>query len=840
VPRLLHSAAPVAVVLFFVGLLLVPPATAQPAPSAAVPGPALGHGHSSPSPIHLQAAHPAPAVAHPPRFAAPLPQFAWGIAYIIYGPNDDASLFMGEGAAMVVDDNLRNITTFGGLGTGGLSNWTVNYNYSVGYFNVTVPNPTPSARTNVSFASVPGRDFAVLFGGLTNLAHQRTAADTWVYYFANQSWQNVTHAVAPPARQSAAFAVNGSGNTALLEGGWNPSYTSNGSTAAVIWNDTWSLNLTTFAWTELHPTSAPPPLYGSGLIWQNATNRYDLFGGCGLLCSQQLWSFGGTPATWTVEAETNVPSARASAAFVWDGSGQVGILQGGFSWGAGGATPLGDGFLFSPKSGMWSSLQAGLGPGPRYDAPNSWADFPGCVGLNFLGGDISLSGPPRNVSLLAPIGAPLLDCFPNLVGGGSPPPPPCSVASTPLEVRVVDAANGSGIGGARVSVLGNCLAQTLLTNSDGYLNVSLPAPDFINLSASATGYHDNSLGRRFLPNTTNFVVLPLTADPTLSVRAWVRGVTGIPEPLANVSVQQGHFQVLGKTGSTGYLNISRLPAAPGLLDLEGSLTNYSDASTTVDVPVTGLFRANLTLDAPGSLDIHIVDAATGLGLAAVNEEMRDLDNQGPSSVPFSVDANGWYNISALPAANYSISAGADGYASNQTTFDHVWIQPQTIVLPLSLEVGAVLGAFVRNASSGVPIGGATVRLIVFATIVTTNSGWANFTDIRPPGLYQVLASAPGYSSNYSVVQLSYGQRAVPYYINLKPLVGCPNVPGCPAVAQPKTPPPFGYLNAGGGVGTLLLATPVALLGAGLLYTATLAWRSTRRASTRAALAGTGR
>ncbi len=38
----------------------------------------------------------------------------------------------------------------------------------------------PSARTNASFASVPGHDFPVLFGGLTDLRTQATTNDTWV------------------------------------------------------------------------------------------------------------------------------------------------------------------------------------------------------------------------------------------------------------------------------------------------------------------------------------------------------------------------------------------------------------------------------------------------------------------------------------------------------------------------------------------------------------------------------------------------------------------------------------------------------------------------------------
>jgi hypothetical protein len=836
VRRLRWRVARAAFLLLVAGALLAPAGLTLAANrGSAAPAAAA---HASTAQAHPASPIPASAV---PRPSSPLPTFEWGLAFILYGQGDDTTHFMGEGAAMVVDDQLRNITTFGGEGSGGLTNSTVNYNYSQGYFNVTQTGPSPSARTNVSFADVPGRGFAVLFGGLTNLRSQRTANDTWVYYFANQTWFNVTHPVAPPARQSAAFAVNASGNNALLEGGWDPSYSANGSGASVIWNDTWSLNLTTFDWTQRHPTTAPPPMFGSGLIWQNATDRFDLFGGCSLACSSALWTYGGVPANWHEETTTGTPSARASGAFVWDGDDGVGILVGGFSWSGDGAMALGDQYLFSPASLAWSVLGAGGGPGPRYDAPNAWADFPGCIGLNILGGDISLAGPPQNASLLEPFGGPSTDCFPNLIaGGGSPPPPPCSVQSVPLELRVTDNQTGLGIANASVTIDGHCLGTKVTTNTEGYVNVTLPAPDVLNFSASASGYRDHTVEDRFLPNTTNFVDVPLTPDPSLSVRAWGLGLSGIPEPLAGVGIQEGQYRVLGSTDAAGWLNTTPLVAAEGPLVVSGSLANYSDASQTVRVPFSGPIVANLTLDAAGELDLHVVDGTTGIGVAAVNEQMRDLDLQGPAWTPFQVDADGWYNVTSLPAANYSISAGATGYVSNQTTFDHPWIDRQVVVLSLPEETGATLDVFVANAATGGPVPGATVHLVGFATLVTTSTGWANFSDVKPPNLYPVQANATGFTSNYTVVSLAFFQKVAPYLVDLKPLTTCPGALGCSTGPGGSNGPPFGFVSSGGGVGILLLATPAALLVAGAVYALLLLRRSPRPTVRPSATADAGR
>ena len=190
--------------------------------------------------------------------------YDWGLAYIYYGPGDDTTHFLGEGAAMVVDNALRNITVFGGEGRGGLTNYTVNYNYSTGIFDVGILQPSPTPRTNASFAAVPGRDFAVLFGGLTDLATQQATNDTWVYYFANQSWVNVTSAVAPPPRESAAFAVDPGADSALLEGGWDPNYESNGSSGITIWNDSWQLNLSSWRWSELPARARSPAAVRGG------------------------------------------------------------------------------------------------------------------------------------------------------------------------------------------------------------------------------------------------------------------------------------------------------------------------------------------------------------------------------------------------------------------------------------------------------------------------------------------------------------------------------------------------------------------------------------------------
>ncbi|MCI4357283.1 MAG: hypothetical protein L3K18_09155 [Thermoplasmata archaeon] len=810
-------------------LLAVVLALVLPAFATAAPAPPTGPTNPLAPKVPVGAA-PAGAPLRPGSAlpAATFPVLQWGTAFILYGPGDDAGHFMGQGAAMVVDDHLRNMTTFGGEGSEGLTNWTVNYNSTTGYFIVNVTNPTPSARENASFADVPGRDFAVLFGGLTNLTTDASVNDTWVYYFANQTWRNVTHGAAPPAREAAAFAANGTGNVALLEGGANPDYKVNGSTAAVFWNDTWSLNLTTFNWTERHPTTAPPPLFGSGMIWQNATDRYELFGGCALGCSSTLWTYGGQPANWSPIRHAfgaPVPSARGASAFAWDGPNNIAVLFGGFDWGSGGApTALGDGWLYSPRANAWTQLGASGGPFPVYDAPNVWANYPGCEGLNIVGGSISLAAPPGTVSVLEPIGANSTNCFPNLfLGGGSPPPLPCQGNHSSLQLQVVDNQTGAAIPNASVDIAGGCIQQEYHTDAHGFLNLTLPAPDSDNLTGLASGYRAHKIVHQFFPNGSYNLTLPLDPEPTLHVRTWNATAEGALVPLPGVSVEQGNFISLGTTGPSGWLNVSHLNALTGNLTIYGVLPHHSRAQAIVSIPQTGVVLANLTLDDAGPFRLHVVDSITGNGLPGAQGALTNLDPGAPRPTTFTTGPGGWFNLTVLDSANYSLKTNDSGYYSNETWFHQLWAQTEGIVVPLVEKIGANLDALVRNSQTGAPVAAATVTILGFGSILTVAGGWANFTGIKPAGPFEVEASAAGFITNYTWTTLDYSEVVNPYAIVLVPITTCLGTSACPGQLATNAPP-FGYLNGGGGVAILLVAFPVALLAAGVAY----AWLAARR------------
>ncbi|MCI4346550.1 MAG: hypothetical protein L3K07_07370 [Thermoplasmata archaeon] len=565
-----------------------------------LPGTPLGTPRTAPAAPHASGFAPTVMLTpHGPVRGSSVPLLGWGEAYIIYGPGDDTTHVFGEGAGMVAYNPGWNITLFGGEGSGGLTNATSNYNSTTGAFTWEFYNPSPSARANFSFATVPSRGFAVLFGGLTNLSNQRTDNQTWLYWFGNQSWQQVIGGRAPPARASAAFAVNDSGHTALLEGGWSPRTAIGNSSATVFWNDTWQLNLTTLRWSELSPSSAPPAMAGSGMVWDSYAQRYDLFGGCAVLCSNTLWSFSGHPGNWgRISTSGPAPSPRASSAFAWDGVDSIALLFGGFAWAGAQASPFGDTFAYDPAAARWTALNLANNPGARFDAPSTFAQYPGCTGLNVVGGSPSLMAPPTNASVLEAITAPTTNCFPDLYTGlGGPPPPSCSVNGTAVDLEVRNRLTGAGIPNATVQVTGHCLERKVVTNSEGFANFSAPSPDTVNFTTSPSGYHPGNLTSLIAPNITNRLNLYLSPLPALRARTYGIDLNGVPNPLYNVSVFAGTSVLLGRSNAAGFLNVSDLASPTGSLLLHGLLTNHSASQANITVPYTGYAYANLTVHA---------------------------------------------------------------------------------------------------------------------------------------------------------------------------------------------------------------------------------------------------
>lgn len=795
-------------------LLLTAPGAAPGAHAGASPPHAVPLTPAVPAPLPLTGLGPAQ------RSAAAAIDLAWSTAYILYGAGDPSGYLFGQGSVMAVDDAIQNTTSFGGEGVDGLSNITLVYNNgTVGYWSYANSTTTPSARSNSSFESDASQGFAVLFGGLVSLRTQATTNDTWRYWFVNQTWENVSRGPSPPARENAAFAVDPSDGIGLLEGGINPDYATGSSTGAVLWNDTWAINLTTLAWAPVATTGAPPPMYGSSMVWDPVTREFVLFGGCAALaCANGVWVMppGGTRWTRAPVASGSVPSARGSASFVWDPVDNVTLLYGGFDASPSAADALGDTFALSANLTAWSTLSDVNGPPPEYDAAAAFADYPGCVGMWVQGGSPAAAAIEYNDYLLAPSFEPGLNCFSPISGGTSGPPKKCTNLSAEVTVQVVDVATGVGIPGSTVEVEGSCGQTSGTTGAAGFLNLSDAAPDSIAITARHPDFHTATANATLTGSPGQRFVVPLTPYPELHAHVLGRNATAT-FPVVGAPVATGAI-IVGNTSTTGWVNATAPPSLNGSLTVTVTPVDFSTGAANVSLPYTGNVYANLTVAAYGAIDVELIDALTGAPLSRAAGHLNFLGPLGANSTLFVTDGAGWYNTS-LEAGNYSVTESIAGYFPNASAhpFYHPWITPTVVVLGAVPEYGADVDVRVLNSVLATPVPNATVTFGGSTRVVDDPQGWSNATNLGPPGYLTVSASAPGYYPNRTTITIA-PYAVVALVLHLVPAPPCSAFAACPPVPTP--PAAFvglSFLPGPGAARDLLLVAPAVVVVAGALY-----------------------
>ena len=761
-------------------------------------------------------------VAEPSKVAAFVSpealDLAWSTAYIFYGAGDPEGYLFGQGSVMAVDNAIQNTTSFGGEGVSGLSNITLVWNNgTVGYWAYANSTLAPSPRSNSSFQSYEPAGYAVLFGGLVSLASQATTNDTWRYWFVNQTWENVTQGTAPPARESAAFAVDPGAGIGLLEGGVNPDYQTGSSTGAVLWNDTWVVNLTTLAWSPLAVTNAPPPMYGSTMVWDPSLAEFVLFGGCNALgCTNNVWTIGLASTHWSrTTPGGTAPTGRGSSSFVWDPVDNVTLLFGGFTSGAGGPSALADTFALSANLATWTTLSSVDGPPPTYDAASAFSDYAGCVGMWVQGGSPAATAIEYNDYLLAPAFEPGLNCF-SPIGGTNGPPPKCTNLSAIVTVQVLDARTGEGLSGAPVEIAGSCGASNGVSGPGGFLNLSDAAPDYLTIYASHPGYHSGQETATLTGQPGQVFSIRLVPFPTLHAHVLGRTAAGT-FPLAGAVVAGGSI-ILGNTSAEGWMNGSAPSSLNGTLSVSATAVDYSMDLVNVSVPYTGDVYANLTLAAYGPIDIELVDALNGQALPGVGARLSFLGPLGANSTLFTTDARGWYNTS-LKAGNYSVSESIPGYFTNQSAgaFYHDWVNATVVVLGAVPQYGADVDVQVLNRVLATPVPDATVAFGGLATLVDDPHGWANATNLGPPGFLTISASAPGFYPNTTTITIA-PYAVVPVVLHLTPAPPCSAFAACP---PPTASPPvfvgLSFLPGPGLARDLLLGAPAILVLVGALY-----------------------
>jgi hypothetical protein len=115
------------------------------------------------------------------------------------------------------------------------------------------------------------------------------------------NWTNMTPSIAPSDRGAYAMACDSAHDNVVLFGG------SDGSDSL---GDTWTYNLSTNMWTNMHPQTAPMPRKGHAMAYECAHGEVVLFGGGYAQPLNETWTYDQDTNSWTNMNPPTAPPAR--------------------------------------------------------------------------------------------------------------------------------------------------------------------------------------------------------------------------------------------------------------------------------------------------------------------------------------------------------------------------------------------------------------------------------------------------------------------------------------------------------------------------------------------------
>jgi cysteine-rich repeat protein len=176
----------------------------------------------------------------------------------------------------------------------------------------------PSTRLGASMVYDATRQRVVLFGGYKS-ANGELFNDTWEYD--GTAWTQLTPTTSPPPRWYATMTYDSTRGVVVMHGG----------AAAFLYSDTWEL--ANGEWTQRVAHSATSPLrrYGATLAFLPSKNRSVLVGGqlpSGYFATD-TWEY--TAGTWTQVTTSVVPPGRVFTSMTLDAQRNVLVLVGGIT-----------------------------------------------------------------------------------------------------------------------------------------------------------------------------------------------------------------------------------------------------------------------------------------------------------------------------------------------------------------------------------------------------------------------------------------------------------------------------------------------------------------------------
>lgn len=300
----------------------------------------------------------------------------------------------------------------------------------------------------------------------------------------------------------------------------------------------------------------------------------------------------------------------------------------------------------------------------------------------------------------------------------------------------------SPLSGAAVTVTVNGTAQTVTTNSTGLATFSdMPAGSYT-FSVSKEGYISNT--------GTVAINSGVTAAKTISL--------ALPNGNTSITVTDGTNPINGATvsimvnGSVHTLTTDNAGIA-AFTDLiagsytftaskEGYNTNSGTATVTAGVSTT----ANISLTRQlSNVTITITDGTNTVSGATVTL------NGTTSGI---TDEVGQVLFASQPVGVIGYTVAATGYDTKNGNITIVNGTSSSETISLTRQTGATTITVTNGIS---PISGAAVSISGLGdwTVTTNELGQATFTNV-PTGTYIFTVTKTGYSSNYTIVEVSHG------------------------------------------------------------------------------------
>ncbi len=226
--------------------------------------------------------------------------------------------------AMTYDSASDRVILFGGDLDSGGANDTWAYDFHANTWTNLNPSSAPSVRGYSAMAYDSAADRTILFGGYGLEGGDWVYLDdTWAYDFHANTWTNVSSSFAPPARSDHGMVYDSVSDRVILFGGYGGSQ---------YLADTWSYDFEANAWRGMATSSPPSARADSVMAYHARADRVVLFGGdLDGADGNDTWSCNIGSGAWSEMHPTSAPSARMYSAMVYDSAADRVILFGGDS-----------------------------------------------------------------------------------------------------------------------------------------------------------------------------------------------------------------------------------------------------------------------------------------------------------------------------------------------------------------------------------------------------------------------------------------------------------------------------------------------------------------------------